>query len=439
MELSLTTFGLIGISLFIILMFLQMPIGVSMLLSGFAGIWLIRGSTAALSSAAVVLYDTAVSYELLVIPLFLLMGILASAGGISKDAFSTMNKWVGHLPGGLAMATISTCSAFGAVSASHVATAAAMCSAALPEMRRYGYKDSFSLACISAGGNLGFLIPPSGAFIIYGFITQTPIGVLFISGIFPGLLLTLLFWLQIYIQCKLNPSLAPQAPAASWRERIRSIRGMTGIVCVFVLVMGGLYTGYFTTSESAAAGVAAVLVISLASRQLSLKRFLDSLSEAGVFTAMIMLLLLGSRLFGYFITTTEIPMTLAGIIGGLAINRYIILFFILLFYLLVGFFLDIFAILIVSLPIFFPIVVGTLGFDPLHFAVLSVFTIMIGAITPPFGLIVFAIHGMVPDVPLFNIFRGCIPFLVTMCIGLIILLMFPQISLALPDLAIPYR
>jgi len=439
MELSLASVAAIGIFLFLLFMFLRMPIGVAMLLSGFIGIWLIRGLSPALSSTGIALYRTASSHGLSVIPLFILMGILAGTGGVSKDAFSALNKWLGHLRGGLAMATTGACSAFGAVCGSNVAAAATMCSAALPEMRKYGYSDKLSLGSIASGGNLGIMIPPSTAFIIYGFVTETAIGALFIAGILPGLLLTLLFWIQIYVQCRLDPGLAPLAAAASWRDRLIATKGIIGILVVFIIVMGGIYAGFFTPTEAGAVGAAAAFMLGLINRQITWKNFVSSLIDSGRITAMIMLLIIGAKLFSSFLTLTETPITLASMIEGLAVNRYIILSAVLIFYVICGFFMDIWALLIVSLPIIFPIIVASLGFDALHFGVLSVLTIMMGSISPPFGVVVFTVYGMVREVPLFTIFRGCMPFLGAMVVCLIILVAFPQISLVLPDLAIPYR
>ncbi len=438
MDLSLNHVALIGVGLFLIFMFLRMPIGVAMLLSAFIGIWIIRGAPAALNSTGLALYRTASTYNLSVIPLFIFMGVLAGAGGISKNAFDTLNKWIGHLPGGLAMAATGACSAFGAVCGNHIATAATMCSAALPEMRRYKYDDKLSLGCISAGGNLGYLIPPSGAFIVYGFMTETPIGQLFIAGILPGVLITLMFMAQINIQCRLNPELGPTTSAENWKERIISVKGILGIVGVFIIVMGGIYAGFFTPTEAGAVGVAAVFLLGLLGRQLTKKGFIDSLLEASKVSAMIMLLIIGAKLFATFLTLTEVPITLTTFIEGLNVNRYVILAAILVIYIICGFFMDIFAILMVSLPIVFPIVVLQLGFDPLFFGVLSVVTIMIGSISPPFGVVVFALHGMT-KVPLLTIFRGCIPFIVVMVIGLVILVVFPQISTFLADMMMPYR
>jgi len=245
--------------------------------------------------------------------------------------------------------------------------------------------------------------------------------------------------MQIYVQCRLNPRLAPLAPAASWKERLISTKGIVGILGVFIIVMGGLYAGFFTPTEAGAVGVAAVFILGLIGRQLTWRNFLNSLLEAGQISAMIFLLIIGAKLFSSFLTTTEVPITLANAIEGLPVNRYVILAAVLVFYVICGFFMDIFALLMVSLPIVFPIIVISLGFDPLYFGVLSVLTIMMGSISPPFGVVVFAMHGMVREVPLFTIFRGCLPFLAVMGVCLIILVAFPQISVALPDLMIPYR
>ncbi len=436
---SLTTIIIIGICLFLLLMFLRMPIGLAMALAGFIGIILARGLSPALNNVGSIVYSTATSYNLSVIPLFILMGTLAGYGGVSKDAFSSLHKWVGHLRGGLAMATTGACAAFGAVCGDHIATAATMCTAALPEMRRYNYGDELSLGCIAAGGNLGFLIPPSAAFIVYGFVTQVSIGSLFIAGILPGLLLTLLFWIAIYIQCKINPTLAPRGPQASWGERVKALKGLWSILLLFIVVIGGIYAGVFTPTEAGAVGAFATLILGTATKQLTWQGFVNALFETAMTTAMIFLLIMGAMIFSTFLTTTEVTITLARLIEGWNVNPYVILSVILIFYVITGFFMDIFALLIVSLPIVFPIVVISLGFDPVFFGVLSVLTIVMGSISPPVGVVVFAVHGIVREVPLFRIFRGCMPFLAAMFICLIILVAFPQISLVLPNLMLPYR
>ena len=256
------------------------------------------------------------------------------------------------------MATIGACAAFGAVCGDNVATAATMTKVALPEMRKYGYSDELSLGTIANGGNLGILIPPSTAFIVYGFVTQISVGALFMAGIVPGILLTTLFVSQIYVQCKVNPKLASQAPAATWRERLLAIKGIWGITVVFIIVMGGLLAGYFTPSEGGAVGAVAVLLVSLVNRQLTLKSTGHALLEAGKITAMILLLVFGAMLFSQFMTTTEVARSFSDLITTAGLNRYLILILILFFFLVLGCIMDIFALLIITLPIFFPLVCG---------------------------------------------------------------------------------
>jgi len=439
MEISLPLIAVIGVGLFLILMFLRMHIGISLMIAGLVGITLSRGLPAALSTIGTTVYRVGASGYLAVIPLFVLMGILAGAGGVSKAAFSTFYKWFGRLPGGLAMATVSACAAFGAVCGDNIATAATMCKAALPEMRKYGYSDELSTGSIAAGGNLGILIPPSTAFIIYGFVTQTAIGALFIAGILPGILLTAMFCIQIYLQCKLNPALAQIAPKITWKERLIATKGIVGIVIVFIIVMGGLLRGFFTPSEAGAVGAFAVLIVSLISRQTSWKVIGHSLLEAGKISAMIMLLIFGATIFSHFLTTTEIAQAFANAIEEANLGPYVVMAIIIVLYLILGCITDIWAILIVTLPIFFPMMTA-LGFDPLHFGVLCVLAIMAGCITPPVGVVVFSLGGMLRgEVPIYTIFRGCMPFVMTMVVCLVILVAFPQISTFLPNLMIPFR
>ncbi len=438
MEISLPIIAVISIGLFLVLMFLKMHIGIALMISGLVGITLSRGLTAALVTVGTTVYRVGASQYLAVIPLFVLMGMLAGTGGVSKDAFSAFYKWFGRLPGGLAMASVTSCAAFGAVCGDNIATAATMCKAALPEMRKYGYSGELSTGTIACGGNLGILIPPSTAFIIFGFVTQTAIGALFIAGIIPGILLTSMFVAQIYIQCKLNPGLAKMAPEITWKERLIATKGVVGIAIVFIVVMGGLLGGFFTPSEAGAVGSFAVLVVSLISRQATLKGVGRALLEAGKISAMIMLLIFGATIFSHFLTTTEIAQAFARVIESASLNRYVVLTIVLFIYLILGTITDVWAVLIITLPIFFPMVTS-MGFDPLQFGVLCVLAIMIGCVTPPVGVVIFALSGMVRDVPLVTIFRGCVPFLVSMVLCLIILVAFPHLSTALPNFMIPFR
>ena len=437
MNLSPVEIGCVLIALLFILMYLKMPIGATMLVTGFLGFGLIRGWDAGLASLGIITWRQGLKEILLLIPLFTLMGLLAARGGISRQAFSALYRWVGHLPGGLAMACTGACAAFGAVCGNQLATSLTMSSVALPEMRRYKYSDHFSLGCIAASGNLGILIPPSGSFVIYGFLTETSIGALFIAGILPGLLIMLMFWIQMYLQAKMNPSIGPAGPRYGWIDRIKSIKGLWAIVLVFVMVMGGIYAGVFTPGEAAACGVAVVALISLANRELKWKPLIDALTETIKVTAMIMFIVIGAAYFSSFMTVTQIPNNLADFIASLTVNRYIIIGIILLIYVACGFVMDVYAVLLITLPILFPIV-DALGFDPLQFGVMCVLTIMMGGITPPFGVQVFALSGM-SKVPSNTIFRGTLPFVITMLIGLVLILFIPSISTLLPNFMMPYR
>jgi tripartite ATP-independent transporter DctM subunit len=438
MNLSPVEIGCLMILLLFVLMYLKMPVGASMLVAGLLGFILIRGVSAGLASLGIITWRQGLKDVLLLIPTFTWMGLLASYGGISGQAFSSIYKWVGHLPGGLAMATTGACAAFGAVCGNQFATALTMSAVALPEMRKYKYDDAFSLATIASSGNLGIMIPPSGSFVLYGFLTETSIGALFIAGILPGLVLTLMFWIQMYLQCRLNPALGPQGPRFGWIERIKSIKGLWAIALVFLMVMGGIYTGVFTPGEAAACGVAAVFIIAIISRKLSWNDFVGSLRETLQITAMIMLIIIGAMYFGAFMAVAQIPNVLVDFITSLAINRWAIIGLILLVYVVCGFVMDVYSVLVITLPILFP-VVQALGFDSLHFGVLCILTIMMGGITPPFGGLVFVLAGMFREVTVGAIFRRCWPFVLTMLIALVILLFVPAISTLLPDLMIPYR
>jgi C4-dicarboxylate transporter DctM subunit len=437
MNLSPVEIGCIMIILLFVLMYLKMPIGATMLVTGFLGFLLIRGLPAGLSSLGIIPWRQGLKEILLLIPIFTFMGVLASHAGISREAFSAIYKWVGRLPGGLAMACTGACAAFGAVCGNQLATSLTMSSVALPEMRKYNYTDSFSLGTIAASGNLGIMIPPSGSFVIYGFLTETSIGALFIAGILPGILIMLMFWIQMYIQCRIDPSLGPAGPRFGWLDRLKSIKGLWAVVLVFAIVMGGIYAGIFTPSEAAACGVFAVFLIGLANRELKWKYFSAALWETIRISAMIMFILIGAMYFGSFMTVSQIPNMLADLVTSLSVSKYLVISVILLVYIICGFVMDVYAVLVITLPILFPIV-EAVGFDSLHFGVMCVLTIMLGGITPPFGMQVFALSGMF-KMPTTMIFRGTMPFVYTMLIGLIIILFVPAISTLLPDFMIPYR
>ena len=425
--------GLIGAGLFFVLMFLRMHVGLSLMIAGFIGIWLSRGLDPALNTLATTVWRVGNSQYLVVIPLFVLMGIIAGQGGVTESAFQTFNRWVGHLRGGLAMATVGTCAAFGAVCGDNIATAATMDKAALPEMRKYGYDDRLSFGSIAAGGNLGILIPPSTAFVVFGFITQTSIAALFIAGILPGIILTVMFMVQIAIQCKINPSLSSVQPKASWLERLKALKGIIGILVVFFFVMGGLLSGLFTPTEAGAAGTVAVIIVSMFYKRFSLKMIGHALLEAAQISAMILLLIFGAQYFSHFLTTSEIAPAISNALVEAELSKYIVLLLVILLYFILGMLMDIWSVMIITLPIFFPILTD-MGFDPLQLGVIAILCIMVGCITPPVGVVVFSLAGMHREVPMYTIFRGCWPFVWTMLIFLVILVFLPWLSTFLPNL-----
>ncbi len=433
---SLELLGILGIVLMLVLMFLRMPIGPVMALVGFLGYSLVVGFEQGSYQFAKTAFSTAATYMLSVIPLFVLMGILASHAKLSDDAFYVVNKWIGHLPGGLAMATIGGCTAFAAVCGAATATAVTMVKVALPEMRKFNYADQLSLGTIASGGMLGFMIPPSIPFILYAYLTEESIGSLFMAGILPGLLIAVLFLLAVYITCRRNPNLASRGPKSTWKERVVSMYRVWGVLVLFLLVMGGIYGGFFTPTEAGAVGAFGALILGLAKRRINGRNLLASLSDTASLAGMILILIIGSTVFNNFIVITEIPFTLAEIAGSLPVPPVAIMAALLIMYVIVGFFMDIIAVIIITVPIIYPIL-QTLHIDPVWFGVLTVLTIMIGSITPPVGIVVYAVGGIVKEVPLFTIFRGVWPYLFAMLAAMVILVAFPQISLWLPSVMIP--
>lgn len=431
-SLPLWASGVIGAALFFLLMFLRMHVGLSLMVAGFIGFVMTRGWGPATGTLATTIFETSTSPILVVIPLFVVMGILAGVGGPIRDAFDTFEKWVGHFRGGLAMATVGSCAAFGAVCGDNIATAMVMDRAALPQMRQRGYADTLSFGSIAAGGNLGILIPPSAAFVVYGFITETPIADLFIAGIIPGLVLTVLFMAQIALQCRLKPALSSKYAPATWKERLISLKGLIAIVVGFVLVMGGLMTGWFTPQEAGAVGTFVMLLVSLPYRQLTLRALGHAFLDATKTAAMILLLIFGARYFSYFLTSTEVATGLSGAIIDAALNKYLVMILVCIVLLVLGCLMDIWSVMIITLPIFFPILMD-LGFSPLQLGVITVLGIMIGCITPPVGVVVFTLAGRHREVPMYTIFRGVWPFVGTMCLLLLLLIFVPWLSTWLPS------
>lgn len=425
--------GIIGIAALLILIFSRMPVGFVMALVGFVGFGSLVNFDAALNLLARDVFDVFGSYNLTVIPLFVLMGQLAFHSGISARLFDSAYKFIGHLPGGLAMASIGACAGFSAICGSTNATAATMAAAALPEMKRYGYKPGLATGVVAAGGSLGILIPPSVIFIVYGIMTQQSIGKLFVAGILPGILLTLLFMATIFLWVTLKPELAPKGPRFSFREKIASLSGLVETLLLFIIIMGGLFVGFFTPTEAGAVGAFSTLAIAVVRRQLDWKGFTAALVESTRISCMILVIVTGATIFGHFLAVTRIPFEIAGWISGLKLPSWMIMTFIIFAYLAGGCLIDSLALIMLTVPIFFP-VVNHLGYDPIWFGVVIVLITQIGVITPPVGINVYVVSGVARDVPLGVIFRGVLPLLAALVAGTFLLIPFPWIALFLPSL-----
>jgi tripartite ATP-independent transporter DctM subunit len=425
------TTGVIGIVALLVIMFLRMPIGAAMALVGFIGFSYLVSLEAALNVAVTDIWTTFSSYSFTVIPLFILMGQVLFNTGVSRRLYSTAYKWLGHLPGGLCIATIGACAGFAAICGSAVATAATMGTVSLPEMRRYKYDMSLATGTVAAGGTLGILIPPSVTFIIYGILVEQSIGKLFIAGIFPGLLLAGLFMGVIYILTRRNLSLGPPGARATWRERMTSLTGVGETLALFALVMGGLFAGFFTPTEAAGIGAGGAFVLSLVRRELTWRGIISSLLESLRTSCMVLVIIAGATIFGHFLAVTKIPFEFAGWISGLPIPPVAIMLFIGFMYLVGGCVMEALPLIILTVPIFYPVCIAQ-GFDPIWFGVWIVVLGQIGMLTPPVGMNIFVVSGVAKDVPLEDIFRGVVPFILAMLVCVIILLAFPQIALFLP-------
>ncbi len=428
-----TLIGITGILILVALIFLETPVGFAMAIVGLGGFGYIINFDASLNMLAKDLFQVFGSYNLTVIPLFILMGQVAFHAGISSRLFHAAYKFMGHWPGGLAIATIGACAGFSAICGSTNATAATMASVTYPEMKKYGYKDNLSTGVIAAGGSLGILIPPSVIFIIYGIMTEQSIGKLFMAGILPGILLTVLFILSIIIWVTLNPELAPKGPASSLKEKIQSLYGLIETLVLFIMVMGGLFFGLFTPTEAGAVGAFGTIVISLIRRQIGFSDIIQSLLETTRISCMILVIVAGATVFGHFLAITRIPFDIANWVAGLNLPPFAIMGLIILVYLAGGCFIDALALIMLTVPIFFP-VISSLGYDPIWFGVIIVLVTQIGVITPPVGINVYVVKSVAREVPLQTIFQGIVPLLIALLVATVILIPFPQIATFLPGL-----
>lgn len=424
--------GIIGIIILFALLALRMQIGFAMALVGFGGFFILSDFQSALGIIGLEPFQAAANYTLSVIPLFMLMGQFANHSKLGSDIYDTVNKWIGHFPGGLAMATIGACSLFAAITGSSLATAAMFGVIALPEMNRLNYDQRLSTGCIAAGGTLGILIPPSSVLILYGILTEQGVGRLFIAGVLPGILLTFLFLATIYIITKIKPDMGKPGPEFPIKEKIKSLKNTWASLLLFLLVIGGLYTGWFTPTEAAAAGAFGAFLITFLKGRMKWETLFVSLKEGASSTAMIFAILIGAMIFQYFMTLSQIPTTLASAIVDAGFSKYVVISAIILAFIIMGCFMEGLSIMVLAVPIVFPIVIN-LGFDPIWFGIIITLTMEMSLITPPVGVNVFVLHGVAKDIPMSTMFKGIAPFWVAMFICIILLVIFPEIVLFLPN------
>ncbi len=424
--------GLMGLGVLIALFVTGLELSFAMLVVGFLGFAYIVSPGAALNLVAKDIFDSFESYSLTVVPLFILMGQLAFHAGIAKRLYDTANKFVGHISGGLAIATVAGCTVFGAICGSATATAATFAAVSIPEMDRFGYSRKFSAGLVAIAGTLGIMIPPSVPMIIFGILTQQSIGKLFVAGILPGVVIALLFIFIILGRCKINPLIAPKAERFAWKARFQSLWGVIWPLTIFVVVIGGLLRGFFTPTEAGSVGTFAILLLSLARRDLNMKAFITSITESLLTAAMVLFLLAGSIVLGHFLAVTKIPMIASEWVVNLPLPPTMIMVLICLIYLLGGSFIDDLAFMILATPIFFPAVVK-LGFDPIWFGIMITLTVMIGIVIPPVAICVFVVKN-ITKTSFSDIYIGVYPFLIGMVGCAILLFIFPKLALFLPIL-----
>jgi len=427
-----TAAGIAGMAALLALLFLRMPIGIAMALVGAVGIAVLNTPDAALHVLGSYPFSYAAVQALSVIPLFVLMGNFAAVSGMSADLFAAAYAWLGHRRGGLASATVLACAGFAALSGSSVASAITMGRVTLPEMRRYGYDPRLATGVVAAGGTLGILIPPSTVLVIYGILTEQSIGKLFLAGFLPGLLLTALFIVTVVIVCRVRPDFGPPGPRTAMPERWAALGRSAAFFVVLVMTIGGMYAGVFTVTEASAVGAGLTLAHALWRRKLTWSLLADALLQTVRTTAMVFLILIGAHIFSPFLAMSRIPVDLASALTGMALPPLVVLGVILVAYILLGMFLEGFAILVLTVPIVFPIMLA-LGYDPIWFGIFMVIVLEMGLISPPVGINVFVVKGVAEDVPMGQIFAGIMPFWVAMIVCVVLIIAFPQIALVLPN------
>lgn len=423
-----------GLLVLLVLIFLTgIELAFAMVLVGFAGIWYFRSFDAALNVVAKDFLDVFTSYAFTVIPLFVLMGQLAFNSGIATKLYRAARSFVGHVPGGLALATIGGATTFKAISGSTLATTATFSSVAIPEMDRYGYKRTISTGVVASVGTIGMLIPPSGNLIIFAMLTEQSVGTLFLAGIVPGLMIAAMFLVVVWAWCRLDPGVAPSAERYGWADRLRAVPQVLWPAVIFAIVIGGLLLGFFTPTEAGAVGAMAVLLFTVVARDLDLRGAVKSISESLRMACMVLVLVAGSAVLGHMIAMSKIPMAVATWTQGLALPPMVIVAVIVLIYLIGGSFIDDIAFMILATPIFYPVILG-LGVDPVWFAMIIAVTLMIGVIVPPVAVAAFVVHSITRE-RISVVYRGIAPFLLALFLGLALLFAFPSIATWLPAVA----
>ena len=425
--------SLIGFAALLLLAFLRMPLGLALGIVGGVGFSLLASERAAISNAARLVIDSGQKYELSVLPMFILMGLLVERGGMARELYRAAYVFLGHRRGGLAMSTIAACGMFSAICGSSLATAATMSKVSMPEMRRYKYDDSLATASIAAGGTLGILIPPSVMLVIYGFLTEQSVGKLFVAGVLPGLLGILFYLLAVVFVVSRNPALGPAGERSNWRERLMALRDVWTTLGLFIFVIGGIYAGMFTPTEASGMGAAGALLIAWRRGALKDGALMQVLRETTITTAKLFFILFGALIFSNFVNRAGLPDGLIGIVNAFDLSPLGVIFIILLIYVLLGCVFESLSMILLTVPIFAP-VVANLGFDLIWFGILVVVVTEISLITPPIGLNVFVLKGVLKDVPVTTIFKGVTPFWIADIFRLILLAGVPSIALFLPSM-----
>ena len=428
------TVGIIGFVALFVLLTIGLPIGVTMGVIGAAGLWYLLSGPSAMMKMTMASFETVSSYDWTVLPLFLLMAEVCFQSGLSRDLYKLAAKWLGQFRGGMALATIGASAAFSAISSATVATAVTIGTVALPELKNYKYDSGLSTGALVAGGALSILIPPSSFFIYYGLITETSIGDLFVAGIIPGLILTFLYFVAVYILCKFNAKLGPAGPRSSFKEKLTVFGSNVEIILLIVLILGGLVIGWFTPSEAGAVGAFGAIIFTLLRRRLNWQKFKPAVAQMMKTTGMIYAMLIGAKIFIPFMSVTQIPFFLSDFVVGLGVSPYLVMVVIIIMYMILGTFMDEATMMFSTLPVISPVVFA-LGFDPVWFGVMVTILMMTATISPPVGINLFAVSGIAPDVPMSSIYRGSIPFIIANISIIILILFVPKLALFLPGLS----